>query len=38
MSTLVFGGAGFVCSDLVRNLMDAGENVVALDHGTPKSS
>ncbi len=31
MSTLVFGGAGFVGSHVVRRLMDDGEEVVALD-------
>lgn len=31
MSILVFGGAGFVGSYLVRKLMDEGEEVVALD-------
>lgn len=31
MSVLVFGGAGFVGSHVVRKLMDEGEDVVALD-------
>jgi len=35
MSVLIFGGAGFLGSHLVRKLVDEGEDVVALDVGMP---